>query len=229
MPCEETREKRLLTKDKVRYAVRRAELKGAIKWLLKRGGVRVKKPLSAEGRRKLSSLEAPELQYRLRELEIVESIIGDLDRRISRVAPRDRGARLLDTIPGVGACTALLLSSAIDDASRFPDSKHACAYVGLVPSLHQSGDSSSSRHITRQGSRWLRRNLVECARWAARKDPHMRAFFLRVSHRKGKKKALVAVARKMIVAYAYWMLKRDLTYEELDPWKSDWGKSPNFE
>ena len=122
MPCEETREKRLLTKDKVRYAVKRAELKTAIKWLLKRGGVRVKKPLSIEGRAKLSSLEAPELQYRLRELEIVESIIGDLDRRISRVAPRDRGARLLDTIPGVGACTALLLSSAIDDASRFPDS-----------------------------------------------------------------------------------------------------------
>ncbi|MFH2110555.1 MAG: hypothetical protein ABIJ47_04760 [Candidatus Bathyarchaeota archaeon] len=49
-----------------------------------------------------------------------------------------------------------------------------------------------------------------------RKDPHLKGFILRVRHRKGGKKALVAVARKL-VSYAYWMLKRDVTYEELCP------------
>ncbi len=68
----------------------------------------------------------------------MESVIDDLDRRISHVASKDRGARLNDTIPGVGAYTALFLSSALDDVNRFPDSKHACAYLGIVPSLHQS-------------------------------------------------------------------------------------------
>jgi len=80
-------------------------------------------------------------------------------------------------------------------------------------------------HITRQGDKWLRWNLVECARWSVRKDPHLRGFILRVRRRKGGKKALVAVARKL-VSYAYWMLKRDQTYEELSPWKTDWGSSP---
>jgi len=143
----------------------------------------------------------------LRELELVESVVDDLDRRISYVASKDRGARLIDTIPGVGAYTALFLSSTLDDVNRFPDSKHASAYLGLVPSLHQSGDLSYSGHITRQGNKWLRRNLIECARWSVRKDSHMQRFFLRVAHKRGKKKALVAVARK-IVSYSYWMLKR---------------------
>lgn len=228
IPGEETREKRLLARERVRYGVKRANLKNSIKWLLKRRGIRVKKPFSMLGRERLRSLGIPEISYRLEELELVERFVKELDLKIKHVVSRDHNAKLLDTIPGVGAYTALFLSSALDDVDRFPDSKHACAYVGLVPSLHQSGSKSRSGHITRQGSGWLRRNLVECARWAVRKDPHMKAFYERVKGRKGKKKALVAVARK-IVSYAFWMLKRNLTYEELAPWKNDWGGSPNLE
>jgi transposase len=166
IPDEETREKRLLTRERVRYAVRWAEIKNSIKWFLKRRGITVKKPLSREGRAKIKSLALPELDYRLKELELMESVIDDLDRRISHVASKDRGARLIDTIPGIGAYTALFLSSALDDVNRSPDSKHAYAYLGIVPSLHQSGDLSYSGHITRQGNKWLRRNLIECARWS---------------------------------------------------------------
>jgi hypothetical protein len=56
----------------------------------------------------------------------------------------------------------------------------------------------------------------------------MRQFYLRVAHKRGKKKARVAVARR-IVSYAYWMLKRNLTYEELHPWKNDRGSTPKLE
>jgi transposase len=111
----------------------------------------------------------------------------------------------------------LFLSSAIGDIDRFPDSKHLCAYLGLVPSLHQSGDVMLTGHITKLGDRFLRRNMVECARVAVRKDARLREFHLRLRQKRGEKKALVAVARKM-VAYAYWMLKRNQTYEELSPW-----------
>jgi len=222
IPSEATREKRLLTRERVRYGVKRAELKNSIKWFLKRRGIHVKKPFSIAGRRQLLALGLPEVEHRLKELELVEKIVEELDLRIMAVVSRDHAARLLDTIPGVGAYTALFLSSFLDDVDRFPDSKRACAYVGLVPSLHQSGDTARLGHITRQGNKWLRRNLVECARWAVRNDPHMKVFYERVKGRKGKKKALVAVARK-IVSYAFWMLKRNLTYEELAPWKNDWG------
>lgn len=62
----------------------------------------------------------------------------------------------------------------------------------------------------------MRRNIVECARWAARKDPRIHSFFLGVMRRRGKNKAYVAVARKQIT-YLWWMLKRQVTYEELIP------------
>lgn len=90
--------KNLLVKERVRYGVRRADLKNSIKLLLKRRGLAVKSPFSREGRERLRSLGLEEVEYRLRELELVDSIIEALDRRIFFAASRDRGARLLDTI-----------------------------------------------------------------------------------------------------------------------------------
>jgi len=94
----ETREKRLLTRDTVRHAVKRPELKNSIKWLLKRKAITIKKPLTKEGRAEIKSLALPELHYRLKELELVESIVDELGRRISVTAAKDRGATLIDTI-----------------------------------------------------------------------------------------------------------------------------------
>lgn len=81
----------------------------------------------------------------------MESIIEKLDTQIVHTVSLDEKAELLDTLPGVAPCTALFLSSALDNVDRFPDSKHVCAYLGLVPSLHQSGDISFTGHITRDG------------------------------------------------------------------------------
>ncbi|MDA4117816.1 MAG: hypothetical protein OK455_05675 [Thaumarchaeota archaeon] len=59
--------------------------------------------------------------------------------------------------------------------------------------------------------------MVECARAAVRRDPNIREFYTRLKHKNGDRKATVAVARKL-VSYAYWILKRNVTYEELSPW-----------
>jgi transposase len=109
------------------------------------------------------------------------------------------------------------LASSTNDIERFPDSKHACAYLGLVPWLDETADVTHRGHITKKGDRWLRRNLTECARAAVRKDPHIREFYTRLTHKRGEKKAIIAVARKL-VSYAYWVLKKNVTYEELHPW-----------
>jgi transposase len=229
MPEEETREKRFLINDRVKYGLRRGELRGSIRWLLKRRGIVVESPFSVEGRRKLrEEISLQEIDMRLQELDLVESIVEKLDRQISSIVAHDDKAKLLDTLPGVAPYTALFLSSSLDSIDRFHDSKHACAYLGLVPSLHQSGDASFTGHITRDGNKFLRRNLVECARVAVRKDPHLREFYLKLKHKRGERKALIAVARK-IVSYAYWMLKRNQTYEELAPWTGARGSSPSPE
>ncbi|MHB8566826.1 MAG: transposase [Nitrososphaerales archaeon] len=164
-----------------------------------------------------SSLGLFEFESRLEELSLVESMIEKLDVIIFKLVSKDRNAQLLDTIPGIGPYTALFLSSHVGDVNRFPDSGHMCADLGLVPMLHQTGDLKVTGHFTKTGNKWLRRNLVECARAAAKKDSHLREFYLRLRGKRGEKKALIAVARKL-VAYSYWVLKRNITYEELNPW-----------
>ena len=59
--------------------------------------------------------------------------------------------------------------------------------------------------------------MIECARVAVRKDHYLKEFYLKLRHKRGEKKALIAVARKL-ASYAFWMLKRNVTYEELSPW-----------
>lgn len=219
IPDEKTREERLLVSDRVKYGLRSSELKGTIRWMLKRRGITEEnKIFSIEGRKRLRSLSLREIDTRLEELELVQSIIKRLDMEISKTVSLDDSAKLLDTLPGVAPYTALFLSSHIGDVNRFPDSKHMCASLGLVPSLHQSGDVSITGHITGTGNKWLRRNLIECARVAIRKDHHLKEFYTKIRYKRGEKKALIAVARKL-ASYAYWMLKRKLTYEELSPWK----------
>jgi transposase len=217
MRDEETREKLFVVNDRVTYGLRRGQLRGTMRWLLKRRGIDVERPFSDEGRKKLEELRLQEIDIRLDELKLVESTIEKLDRQIVDIVSKDARARLLDTIPGVAPYTALFLACVLDDIDRFPDSKHACAYLGLVPWLDETADVTHLGHITKRGDKWLRRNLVECARAAVKKDPHLREFYTRLSHKRGERKALIAVARKL-VSYAYWMLKRNITYEELSPW-----------
>ena len=218
MRDEETREKLFVVNDRVTNGLRRGELRGTMRWLLKRRGIEVEKPFSDEGRKRLRELRLQEIEIRLDELQLVESTIERLDHQIVDIVSRDARAKLMDTLPGVAPYTALFLACVLDDIDRFPDSKHACAYLGLVPWLDESADVTHLGHITKKGDKWLRRNLVECARVAIRKDPHLSEFYTRLRHKRGERKALIAVARKL-VSYAYWMLKRNLTYEELQPWK----------
>lgn len=217
MKDEETREKLAVVQERVNYGVKRAELRGSVRWLLKRRGIDVEKPFGPEGRARLRELHLQEVDDRLAELDLVESFVERLDAQIADIASRDHRARLLDTLPGLGAYTALYLACALDDVGRFPDSKHACAYLGLVPWLDGSADTRHLGHITKKGDKWLRRNLVECAAVAVRKDPHLTEFYTRLRHKRGERRARIAVARKL-VSYAYWMIKRNKTYEELSPW-----------
>ena len=61
--------------------------------------------------------------------------------------------------------------------------------------------------------------MIECARVAVRKYPHLKEFYLKLRHKRGEKRALIAVARKL-VSYALRMLKRNQTYDDLDIYES---------
>ncbi len=152
----------------------------------------------------------------LYQIDSVEETLARFDEEIAKYcAPFEEAVVLLDTIPGVGRETAELLVSEIgSDMSRFPSAHHLAAWAGVAPG---NRESAGKRYATkkRQGNRALCAGLVQAAQAAARsKGNYLSAQFHRLASRRGKKKAVIAVAHSILVI-AYHMLKRKRPYEDL--------------
>jgi hypothetical protein len=92
----------------------------------------------------------------------------------------------LSAIPRIGPVTAAVVVAEIWDIHRFPSPERVCSWSGLTPSERSSDVHTRRGHISKQGSRWLRRVMVEVA---ARSDVHptFRAFHDRIARRRGRK------------------------------------------
>jgi transposase len=149
-------------------------------------------------------LEDPSLDRVLEELRSlyfdlharVEGLTREL-RQMARSPDYTPMVELLSTVPGIGWLTALTLVVEIVDFGRFPDGEALSSYAGLTPSEHSSGDRVRHGHITRQGNPVLRSVLVESSWILIGKDPQMRLFYEKIKARRGGKRAIVAVARKL--------------------------------
>jgi transposase len=121
--------------------------------------------------------------------------------------------RIVLTAPGVGFVTAEVVLSELGDVGRFKNAKAICAYAGLVPVVKQSGGKrSKDLGISKQGSGLLRWALVEAAWRLVQTSPKYSAIFARLKKRCGSKRAIVAVARKLLCAL-YAMLKTSTPYK----------------
>jgi transposase len=122
---------------------------------------------------------------------------------------------LLDTVPGIKqrAAEAILAETGIN-MSQFPDEKHLTAWAGLAPGNNESGGKRYSGR-TRKGNQTLRTVMVQVAQAASRKKgSYASALYKRLVRRRGKKRAIVAVARSLLVSI-YHMLSRQEEYEDL--------------
>jgi transposase len=120
---------------------------------------------------------------------------------------------ILKSAPGVGFVTAEVVLSELGDVSRFRNSKAVSAYAGLVPAVRQSGGKrSKDLKITKEGSGLLRWALVESAWRLVGTSPKWSALFGRLKQRKGSKRAIVAVARKLLCVL-YAMLRTRTPYK----------------
>lgn len=119
--------------------------------------------------------------------------------RLSVTDPWANQVTYLIQLPGIGMLTAMTVLGAIGDISRFPSAKKLVGYAGLGARVYASGQTHRSGGITKQGRRELRSVLVEAAWSAVRFDPHWQELFERLAHRIGKQKAIVAIARKLLV------------------------------
>lgn len=106
---------------------------------------------------------------------------------------------VLSTIPGVGPVTVEVVVSELGDVGRFGSAKKACAYAGLVPAVRDSGGRKGKElPITKRGSPLLRWALVEAAWRLIRQSRRWRSVYDGIKRRRGGKKAIVAVARRLL-------------------------------
>ena len=148
-------------------------------------------------------------------LDAVRAEIRIASNRVQQLAEADKETQLLMTIPGMGYYSALLTRSEIGDVNRFHSAKQLCAYAGLVPSTHASGNACFHGHITKQGSRWLRWILIESAIHAVKREGPFRRFYFRIERKKGGQIAKVATARKLL-EWIFHILRDARTFPEME-------------
>ena len=115
--------------------------------------------------------------------------------------------------PGIGLLTSLCLVHTLQPVSRFRNSRKVAAYGGFDPVERSSAERKCFLGISKAGSRVLRYLLVEAAHTAVRKDEELKRFYQRLAERRGRPKAKVAAARKLLIR-AYIMLRDEIDSAE---------------
>jgi len=130
----------------------------------------------------------------------LEQDIEELEEKEREYLGEDRSSRYVLSIPGVGPQTAMAFIAHIGDGNRFNTASRVSNYVGFVPRLDQSGDTTIYGRIHKRGCSVLRNVYVQAA-WAlvrsTQRSP-LQEKYQELIRRKGKKKAIVAIARKML-------------------------------
>lgn len=151
----------------------------------------------------VSVTERLHLKHDLATLAQVEQQLADVEAELNRLSTMEPWASrmpYLVQLPGVGLLTALTVLAAIGDVTRFESAKKLVGYAGLGASVHDSGMTHRTGRITKTGRRDLRHVLVEAAWAAVEHHPHWKAEFARLVRRMDENKAVVAIARRLLVA-----------------------------
>ena len=169
-------------------------------------------------------------KYRMRliraHMDYITAEINDIDKQIEYLISSDpdydKAIRLLTTIPGVKRDSAITIISEIGiDMSQFCNSKRLCCWAGLTPSNNESAGKKKSVRITRAGV-YLKPALVQCAHAAVKSDksPYYKTKYESLVKRRGKKRAVIAIAR-MILTAIYRMLSTGEVWNPSDLYKID--------
>ena len=149
---------------------------------------------------------APGDKLRIRQellmLDQLDTLIDETSDELHRLSlsePWQEQLPYLIQLPGIGVMTAMVILSAVGDITRFPAAKKLVGYAGLGARIHASGLTFHTGGITKQGRRELRTALIESAWVTVHFDPIWREQFERLEQRIGRRKAIVAIARKLLV------------------------------
>jgi transposase len=155
----------------------------------------------------------PDLAVLIEPLLVVRRVLREqiavLHRRLLAIVQEDEVCRRLMTIPGVGPVVALTYRATVDVPARFSNSRAVGAVLGLTPCKHQSGESDYTGAISKCGDEMMRVMLYEAAqillvrstRWS-----WLKAWAMQIARRRGMKKAIVALARRLaVIMHRIWV------------------------
>lgn len=134
--------------------------------------------------------------------------LAGLERSVRLLAQDDPVCRRLMSMPGIGAIVALTYRSAVDDPARFTSPKKVGPWAGLTPSRNQSGERDVSGGITKAGDVNLRHALCQAATVMMNRgrSTWLRTWAAQVARRRGGKRAMVALARRIgVILHRMWV------------------------
>ncbi len=124
--------------------------------------------------------------------------IARLEARMKQQAQADPNEAVYRSAPGFGPISSRVCANELGNLKRFSNERKLFSYTGLTPREDSSGEKVHRGHITKQGNRHIRGILIEAAWRAIRLDPALARFYQKVCGHAGAKRAIVAVARKLI-------------------------------
>lgn len=224
LPSQQEEERRMMTSELHARKKYRTQAINRIHSIFTREGItdlkRSNLATSASREESLKLLEgrsALEARRWCRELSIIEINIQEIEAEIDLSLVDDKKAERLLSISGVGSGTAISVLAYMGDGSRFSNPHQFSNYVGMTPRVYSSGETTRMGHITRRGCRAIRSIIVQAA-WSAvhaRNPNSFKTKYQQLVPRIGKKKAIVAIARRMLETM--WILvTRDEYFRDWD-------------
>ncbi len=146
----------------------------------------------------------------------IQERLDELDGEISaRIQRRKNDLASAMSVPGMGFISSTAILAEIGDYTDFKNPEKLAAWCGLVPSLYQSAEKVVLGGITKQGSKHIRRMLIQVAYAISRtKNSKLKRFFLRIQAKKGSKVAAVALARKVLCILHHLLMNQEMYLEE---------------
>jgi transposase len=207
IPTVEQEDHRTITRLRDTFCKERARIGNQIKSLLFLHGLISadnKKKVSEKWIKGLSGLKLlPGVKFAVEKFAAMwlefNSKIKEIDEEIKTQAVKDSAMdAIYQSASGIGPTSARILSNELGDLRQFRNERQLFSYIGLTPSEHSSGEHIRQGHITKQGKPIVRKILVQAAWVAIRHDKELQAIYERIAAKSGAKRAIVAIARRLI-------------------------------
>jgi transposase len=220
MANEHTQQLRLLTRLRITLGQQRAKAKNQLQAVLHQEGFL--KPVAdvfgKRGRTWLAGLALSEagrvvVEVWLKVVDQMDQAILEQEMALKKMAETDARARWLQTVPGIGAYSAMVILGEVGEIERFGTKKSLASYAGLTPSVRESAGKRKRGGIGHHGSGTLRWILLQVAQVAARCSPAAKAWYLRLKQRKPAQVARIALARKLLTA-VWALLRHGVCFDE---------------